>query len=160
MKIKIYFENMQDKLPAGYKLKHLVRRAVAATLEYEGVLNDVEVSVTFTDDVGIRELNSRYRGHDSATDVLSFPLEDDPEILSSGSSLVLGDIVISLERAQAQGEEFGHGFDRETAFLTVHSMLHLLGYDHETSEADDADMRARQRAIIEELGLGVQNNQT
>lgn len=146
---------MQDRLPAGYRLKHLVRRAVLSALEYEGVRNDTEVSVTFTDDAGIHELNSQYRGKDAATDVLSFPLEDCPEALAPDTPLVLGDIVISLERAAAQGEEFGHGYEREVAFLTAHSMLHLLGYDHERGEAEDADMRARQRAIVESMGLGV-----
>lgn len=154
MKIRIYFENMQNKLPAAYKLKHLVRRAIAATLEYEGVERDTEVSVTFTDDTGIKQLNSEYRNIDRPTDVLSFPLEDHPARSGEGV-LLLGDIVISLERAAAQADEFGHSYERETAFLCVHSTLHLLGYDHETSEADELDMRRRQHEIMDKLGLGV-----
>lgn len=154
MKIRIYFENMQDKLPAGYTLKHLVRRAVAATLEHEGIERDAEVSVTFIDDAGIRRLNQKHRGIDKPTDVLSFPLGEEP-YGAGGKALVLGDIVISLERAAAQAEEFGHGYERETAFLCVHSMLHLLGYDHEKSESDDLEMRRRQREIMKNLGLAV-----
>jgi len=157
MKIRIYFENMQDKLKVKYSLKLLVRKAVKATLKYEGIENDTEVSVTFTDDESIRVLNSQYRSIDRTTDVLSFPLEDDFDNLVPDELLMLGDIVISLERAQAQADEFGHSFERETAFLCVHSMLHLLGYDHETGEEDELDMRRRQREIMESIGLGVKS---
>ena len=157
--LMIYFENGQKKMPVSYKLKLLVRRAVEATLDYEGYQNDCEVSVTFTDNVGIHELNQRFRGVDKPTDVLSFPLFDYDG--TSGEPPVdeicgmLGDIVLSLEMAEHQGEEYGHGTEREVAFLTVHSMLHLLGYDHETGEEDEADMRARQTEIMEKMGLGV-----
>lgn len=155
MNIRIYFENMQDKLKVKYSLKLLVRKAVKATLKYEEIKNDAEVSITFTDDESIRVLNSQYRSIDRATDVLSFPLEEDFDNLDPDELLMLGDIVISLERAQAQADEFGHSFERETAFLCVHSMLHLLGYDHEISEEDELDMRRRQREIMESIGLGV-----
>ena len=141
-----------------YKLKRLVRLAVEATLAYEAVARELEVSVTFTDDEGIQRLNRNYRKIDKPTDVLSFPLfdfEGDEDAISEEICDMLGDIVISLERAAAQAEEFGHSFEREVAFLTVHSMLHLLGYDHETSEEDELDMRRRQTAIMEMLGLAV-----
>lgn len=159
MDLRIDFENRQEALPVSYKLKMLVRRAVAATLDYEQYENPAEVSVTFTDNAGIRELNRRFRGIDRPTDVLSFPLFDyegeteEPPV----DELVgmLGDIVISLEQAQAQAQEFGHSFEREAAFLTVHSMLHLLGYDHETGEADEAEMRRRQHEILDRMGLSV-----
>ena len=157
MKLKIYFENQQNKEKITYKLKMLIRRAVTATLRYENIREDKEVSVTFCDNEQIRELNNKFRGIDKATDVLSFPLFDGsennyyvPEI-----DVMLGDIVISLERARAQAEEFGHSFERETAFLAVHSMLHLLGYDHETGEEDEVDMRRRQSEIMEIMGLSV-----
>ena len=121
--------------------------------------NDAEVSVTFVDDEGIRELNKKFRNMDKPTDVLSFPLLDyegeSEEPFFDELSHNLGDIVISLERAMAQANEFGHSFEREVAFLTAHSMLHLLGYDHELSEEDDADMRKRQSDIMEILGLSV-----
>ena len=155
----IYFNNDQDKFPVTYKLKMLIRRAVDATLSFEGYENDCEVSVTFTDNESIHLLNEQYRGVDRPTDVLSFPLTDfsgngdEPAI--DAPLVSLGDIVISLEKAAEQANEFGHSFERETAFLCVHSMLHLLGYDHETSEEDEQDMRALQTAIMESMGLGV-----
>lgn len=155
MKIRIYFENMQDKLPAAYSLKMLMRKAIEATLRYEGIERDTEVSLTFTDDTEIRKLNMRYRSLDKATDVLSFPLEENAEKNMDFGALVLGDIVISLEHAKMQAHEFGHSYEREAAFLCVHSMLHLLGYDHEKSIEADEDMRRRQREIIELIGLGV-----
>ena len=157
-KLMIYFENDQEKMTVTYKLQRLVRLAVEATLAYEAVARELEVSVTFTDDEGIQRLNRNYRKIDKPTDVLSFPLfdfEGDEDAISEEICDMLGDIVISLERAAAQAEEFGHSFEREVAFLTVHSMLHLLGYDHETSEEDELDMRRRQTAIMEMLGLAV-----
>ena len=159
MKLKIYFENNQEKHSIHYNLKMLIRHTILETLDYEGMENDVEVSVTFVDDEGIRELNNKFRGMDKPTDVLSFPLLDyegeSEEPFFDELCHNLGDIVISLERAMAQANEFGHSFEREVAFLTAHSMLHLLGYDHELSDEDDADMRARQNDIMERLGLSV-----
>ena len=158
MKVMVYYENGQSEFAVTYKLKMLLRRAVEETLRYEGYQNDVEVSITLTDDAGIHELNERFRGVDAPTDVLSFPLTDfegGEEPPTDEPEIALGDIVISLERARAQAAEFGHSFDREIAFLTVHSMLHLLGYDHVDSEEDDREMRARQSAILENMGLGV-----
>ena len=154
MKLKIYFENLSPE-KITYKLKMLVRHAILATLEYEDVAVDLEVSVTFTNNEGIRELNREYRNIDRATDVLSFPQinYDEGEDISDGE--MLGDIVISLERAREQAEEFGHSFERECAFLCAHSTLHLLGYDHEISDEDDADMRRRQREIMEKMGLEI-----
>ena len=157
-KVMIYFENSQDKTEITYKLKRLVRLSVEATLAYEGYNNSCEVSVTFTDDEGIRKLNNSFRNIDSATDVLSFPLfdydgSDEPPVDELQN--MLGDIVISLERAAAQAEEYGHSFEREVAFLCVHSMLHLLGYDHVNSEDEELDMRRRQTAVMEMLGLAV-----
>ena len=156
--LMIYFENSQDSMEITYKLKRLVRLSVEAALAFEGYGNTCEVSVTFTDDAGIRELNKNFRNIDSATDVLSFPLfdfEGSEEPAVDELENMLGDIVISLERAEAQAEEYGHSFEREVAFLTVHSMLHLLGYDHVNSEEEELDMRRRQTAIMEMLGLAV-----
>ncbi len=158
-KLTIYYENEQQRERITYKLKLLMRRAVEQTLAHEGFGNDVQVSITFTDDAHIHALNQRFRGVDAPTDVLSFPLIDFDD--SCGEPAIdeienmLGDIVLNLERARAQAEQFGHSFEREAAFLTVHSMLHLLGYDHETGEEDEADMRQRQSAIMEALGLAV-----
>ena len=159
-KLKIDFENGQEKVPVTYKLKMLIRRAVEATLDYEQYGNPTEVSVTFTDNAGIRALNKQYRNIDKATDVLSFPLldfegeQDEPPVDEWIG--MLGDIVISLEQAEKQAREYGHSFEREAAFLCVHSMLHLLGYDHETGEEDEKEMRRRQREILEAMGLGVE----
>lgn len=155
--LKIYFDDTQKKIKVTYKLKMLLRRAIIETLKYEGQDADCEVSLTFTDDEGIREINSRYRGIDKATDVLSFPQVDyeNGEEVVFDEPLVLGDIVISLQRATDQAVEFGHSFERECAFLCVHSVLHLLGYDHELSEEDDADMRRRQREIMNIMGLSI-----
>ena len=150
--------NDQSSFEITYKLKMLVRRSVIAALEYEGFGADAEISLTFTDNAGIQVLNRDFRGIDKPTDVLSFPLTD-----YAGTALPidepefsLGDIVISLERANEQAEEFGHSFEREVAFLTVHSMLHLLGYDHETGEEDETDMRRRQTEILDMMGLSVE----
>ena len=159
MSLKIYFENNQEKHSIHYKLKMLIRHTILETHDYEGMENDAEESVTFVDDEGIRELNKRFRNMDKPTDVLSFPLLDyegeSEEPFFDELCHNLGDIVISLERAMAQANEFGHSFEREVAFLTAHSMLHLLGYDHELSDEDDADMRKRQNDIMERLGLSV-----
>ena len=154
----IYFTNEQNAFKIGYSLKMLVRRAVIASLEYEGFGADTELSVTFTDNEGIRAINSEFRGIDAPTDVLSFPLTDYEGVdfpVANEPASSLGDIVLSLERADEQAREFGHSFEREVAFLTVHSMLHLLGYDHVNSEQEDAEMRRRQREILESMGLGV-----
>lgn len=161
MNLKIDFENDQDKIALRYPLKLLVRRAIEATLDCEGYQNRCEVSVTFTDNEGIRKLNKQFRGIDRPTDVLSFPLFDydgtseEPPVDELAG--MLGDIVLSLERAEEQAKEYGHSFEREVAFLTVHSMLHLLGYDHETGEADEAEMRAKQREVMDLLGLSVKS---
>ena len=109
--------------------------------------------ITFTDNEGIHALNREYRNVDRPTDVLSFPLSDGEDYDTDGDAVLLGDIVISLERAQTQAEEYGHSFEREVAFLTVHSMLHLLGYDHETSPEDERDMFARQDEILISAGM-------
>lgn len=154
-KLMVYLENSQTAIPVTYKLRMLLRRAILETLAYENVdIKSPEVSMTFTDNEGIRELNRAHRDIDRATDVLSFPMfdfEDESEELEGA----LGDIVISLERAQEQAETFGHSFEREVAFLCVHSMLHLLGYDHELGEKEDMDMRRRQSEIMTRLGLGI-----
>ena len=155
MTIDIYFSNDQDKFTVDESLENIVYKAVRGALEFEEVDFDCEVSVTFIDNEGIRSLNNEYRNKDSATDVLSFPMyaftEDD--MPDTDFSVELGDIVLSLERAAEQAEEFGHSYEREVAFLTVHSVLHLLGYDHELSEEDDLDMRERQRKIMEKINI-------
>ena len=156
-KTMIYFMN-ETGTPVTYGLKRLLRRAVTSSLEYEGFHNSCQISLTLTDNEGIRALNKEYRGIDKETDVLSFPLTDfegGEEPPADEPEIILGDIVISLDKARTQADEFGHSFEREAAFLCVHSMLHLLGYDHVDSEEDDREMRRRQSEILERMGLGV-----
>ena len=146
-------------LPAG--TEEQLEKAILAALDAEGISAPCEVDVLVTDDEGIHQVNLDMRGVDAPTDVLSFPMfelspgeqpggEDaDPE-----TGLVpLGDMCISLERAHAQGEEFGHGLSRELCYLAVHSVLHLLGYDHLDEGPMKAQMRAREEEIMETLGL-------
>lgn len=157
MNLKIDFCNRQRKEQVGDDLRGLVAGALRAAFEYEGLEGDAEVSVTFVSDAGIRRFNREYRGIDRATDVLSFPLFEggDVEDAFDGEEYQLGDVVLSLERARVQSELYGHSFEREVAFLCVHSALHLMGYDHERGESDEQDMRRRQRDIMKILGLEV-----
>ena len=164
-KIRVIITNKQKavKIPTGIRM--LVRRCCNAVLRLEKFEGSAEISVTFTDNEGIKALNKQYRDKDIETDVLSFPMlpfetpadysvaEDDESCfdLDSGE-LLLGDIMISAERAAAQAEEYGHSVKREFCFLVAHSMLHLLGYDHMTPE-EAADMEARQAKALEELGI-------
>lgn len=135
----------------------LIEQAVAAVLQGEGISEPIEVSVLVTSNEAIHELNRTYRGMDKPTDVLSFASEEDVP----GTSFVrppdtpryLGDIAISYERVLAQAEDYGHSAARELAYLTAHGVLHLLGYDHERSEADAAAMRHREEAAMDRLGL-------
>ena len=151
MKNTVYIANEQKKVKVLPSLRGLVRRAVNATLKYEDYRCPCEISVIFTDNEKIHALNRQYRAVDRPTDVLSFPLFDE-EV--EGEPLALGDIVLSLEKAQEQATEYGHSFEREVAFLVVHSMLHLLGYDHETSRDDEKEMFFRQEEIMKFLNLG------
>ncbi len=138
-----------------------VKKAVDEALNAEGVREKCTVCVLFTDDEGIRIINAEQRGLDKATDVLSFPMNDliegrpdfsDAERWEDGS-VFLGDMVISLPHALAQGEEYGHGFAREISYLAVHSTLHLLGYDHTDEGARKKLMRKREKAIMKALGM-------
>ena len=129
-------------------------------LESEECDFDAEISVTLVDNESIRAINNEQRGIDKATDVLSFPMlefdEDgcaDAEFDFDGDLVVLGDIVISMERAKAQAEEYGHSFIREIAFLTAHSMLHLLGYDHVNSAEEEKIMFTKQENILQSMGI-------
>lgn len=154
---------METEVDGAQPYAGLLRRVIPAVLEAEGVPFPCEVDVLFTDDGGIHQINLEQRGIDAPTDVLSFPMfqltpgvpptRDEVEA-DPGTGLVpLGDMVISLERAQAQGEEYGHGPQREVAYLAVHSVLHLLGYDHLDEGPMKAQMRAREEAILARLGL-------
>lgn len=155
MQVTIYFSNQQSKMKTGTSLRLLLKKAIRTALAYENFTQPCEISLTFTDNEGIRTLNREYRDKDAATDVLSFPLIDFAagETPLPNAPAELGDIVLSLERAKEQAAELGHGFEREAAFLCVHSVLHLLGYDHERSAEDEEDMCRRQREIMSQMGL-------
>ena len=133
-----------------YKAKYLIRTAICQTLKREGFTHPAEVSVTLCSENYIREINNEYRGIDKETDVLSFPLYEADELCGEITEPVvfLGDIVISIPRAKAQAEEIGSYFLKELMFLSVHSTLHLLGYDHERSPEDDELQCTKQKEIM------------
>lgn len=139
-------QNSQNKVEFTTELEETINIVIEKVLEYEDV-EPRNVSVLITDNEEIHELNLQYREKDAPTDVLSFPLFDENGTLDEEE---LGDIVISLERAKAQAEEYNHSLKREVAFLTAHSMLHLLGYDHENGEQE---MYIKQDEILNELGI-------
>ena len=135
--------------------KVLITNDQNAVLDFEHFDGPAEISVTFVDNNRIHELNKEYRDKDSATDVLSFPLGENGEydIDEDNGCKLLGDIVISMERAMEQAELYGHSLQREVAYLTVHSMLHLLGYDHEAGGLEAVRMREKEEAVLIQLGL-------
>lgn len=149
----IFMMDQQDKVEVSDSLLGKVREVVEASLEFEGIDAACEVSLVFVDNAQIHEMNRDYRGKDQPTDVLSFPQYDDVAHMDSyPEELALGDIVISLERATEQAEDFGHSLEREVCFLTAHSMFHLFGYDHDTEE-NTKIMREREEAVLAKLGI-------
>lgn len=146
----VLFEN-NTKEEVNYKL---IKNVISEALKYEGVSDNTEISVTIVDNEEIRKINNKFRNIDRATDVLSFPLIDfdNEDLPNDGSKIYLGDIIISIERAKEQANEYGHSLDREVGFLTAHSMLHLLGYDHMVPEEEKV-MFAKQEEILSNLGL-------
>lgn len=154
-KVKVIITNDQKevKIPTGVRM--LVRRCCTAVLVNENFSGSAEVSVRFVNDDEIRQLNLKYRQKDSSTDVLSFPLgiEGVYDINNDTGAQLLGDIVISVERAVEQADRFGHSLQREIAYLTVHSMLHLLGYDHEEGGIAQVRMREKEETALTQLGL-------
>ena len=153
-KIKVNIENKQKtvKVPTGVRL--LIRRCCHAVLELEGFEGSAEVDVSLVDNEQIHAINLEQRQIDAPTDVLSFPLGEDGvyDQNPATGAYMLGDIVISLERAQAQAEEYGHTLQREVGFLTVHSTLHLLGFDH-MEEPYTSVMRGREKEIMDIMDL-------
>ncbi|MBC3937748.1 MULTISPECIES: rRNA maturation RNase YbeY [Anaerotruncus] len=153
--IKVLITNRQKdvKIPSGIRL--LIRRCCHAVLAAEQFGDSAEVSVSFVNNEQIRQLNNEFRQKDAATDVLSFPLGQDgvyDRNLETGA-LQLGDIVISIEKAVEQARIYGHSLQREIGFLTVHSMLHLLGYDHESGGLEMVRMREKEESVLSSLGL-------
>ncbi len=156
-KIKVIITDAQKdvKIPTGIKM--LLRRCCHAVLVSEEFKGSAEVNIRFVNDEEIHRLNLKFRNIDRSTDVLSFPLGEngvydvDPE---TGLQM-LGDIVISVQHAEAQAREYGHSFQREMAFLTAHSMLHLLGYDHVNGGLQAVRMREKEEKVLSQLGLAV-----
>lgn len=134
-----------------------IRDILAFAVSYLKLSGSIEMSVTLTDNARIQEINRDYRGKDQPTDVISFALEEPGEgemdiIQEDGMPRNIGDIIISIERAKEQAQEYGHGFDRELGFLAVHGLLHLLGYDHMTTE-DEKEMFGLQKEMLDAYGL-------
>lgn len=154
-KIKVIITNDQKeiKIPTGVRM--LIRRCCNAVLVNENFEGSAEISVRFVDDEIINELNREYRHVDRSTDVLSFPLGENGvyDINHDTGAKILGDIVISMQHAVMQADLYGHSLQREIAFLTVHSMLHLLGYDHEAEGLERVRMREKEEAVLTQLGL-------
>lgn len=155
MKIITFLSNEQEKMTPPEDIEHLIEICTAAALEEEGIDDTAEVSVTLVDNEGIRELNREHRDIDRETDVLSFPLGDDDgyEVDPDNDAIMLGDIVISLEKAAQQAEEYRHSYRREVAFLITHSLFHLLGYDHVNSEEEEKIMFGKQEKVLDKLGI-------
>lgn len=158
--VKVIISNDQKtvKIPRGTRL--LVRRCCHAVLDEENFDGNAEVSVTFVDNEKIHELNLKHRNIDRETDVLSFPLGENGVYdvdLDTGAKL-LGDIVISIQKAMEQAEEYNHSLQREIGFLTVHSMLHLLGYDHVDGGLQQVHMREKEETVLTKLGLKRDNS--
>ncbi len=148
--MNVVIDNSQVKICIDDSINELIKEVILECLQLEKKGLDYEISVTFVDDEEIRELNKEYRDMDKSTDVLSFPLEEN-EFDLPGDTL-LGDIVISVETAKRQSEEYGHSLEREIAYLTAHSMFHLMGYDH-MSEYDKQVMRDKEKRVMMALGI-------
>ncbi len=154
MMIYVQFSDEQDKLTLDFDAEKLAEDCTREALIEEEIEDDAEVSLTFTDNAEIRRLNKQFRDIDRETDVLSFPMSDEDgfEVNPETDALLLGDIVISLEKAKAQSEEYGHSMKREVAFLIAHSLFHLLGYDHMTPD-EEKEMFAKQEKVLQRLGI-------
>ncbi|MGI5949510.1 rRNA maturation RNase YbeY [Peptoniphilus sp.] len=146
--MKIYFDNRQDFLDITDETLNIVTKTVEKVLELENFDDDAEVSVSFVGDEEIQELNRDFRGVDSSTDVLSFPIDDEFKICGN----ILGDVIINMKRVMKQAKEFGHSNERELSYLTCHSILHLLGYDH-IDEDDKKIMREKEKNVMSELKI-------
>ena len=150
--LQLLFENDSNYIPANDLLK-MLENVMLKSLELEGFSKEVEISLTFTTDELIKEINCKHRNMDKATDVLSFPMYEKQELSDINTSIsnfpvALGDIVVSVERAFSQADEYGHSFEREMAFLVCHSMFHLLGYDHMTKQEEGLMMEKQNKVLV------------
>ena len=145
--MEIYIDNRQSEINVSEETYDLIQKVIKESLLAEGKSLDYEVSVSLVNNEEIQELNKEYRGVNRSTDVLSFPLEDE-----FGNMPLLGDIIISVEKALEQSKEFDHSLERELAYLTAHSMFHLMGYDH-MEKQEKQDMRDREKLVMKKLGI-------
>lgn len=153
MEILFDYESLISEVEKlDFDFEELTKQVVLGVIEYEKVEFDFEVSITIVDNEEIRLLNKKHRNKDYATDVLSFPMETDFTGLGSDDNILLGDIVISLEKAIEQAESYNHSIKREIGFLVAHSMLHLLGYDH-LEEVEEKEMIKKQEEVLNSIGL-------
>lgn len=155
--VKVNFLNKQKLLPLPNGTKALIRNACKAVLQTENFTESAEINISFVDDDSIREINNEFRNIDKSTDVLSFPMGENGEydINPENGCKMLGDVVISVEHAISQAELFGHSNEREIGYLTVHSVLHLLGYDHVDEAEEKKIMRAKEEEALSLLGLEI-----
>lgn len=155
--MNIIITNDQDKVEIKDDLYETMEEVGILTLTTAGTMDNYEVSVLITTNDELRAINKEYRKVDRETDVLSFPLlessgDDEPLFFSETEEIVLGDVVISAEKAKEQSEDFGHSFTREMCYLLVHGILHLLGYDHETEE-NKKEMRLKEEAVLLKMDI-------
>ncbi|WP_075724990.1 rRNA maturation RNase YbeY [Tissierella creatinophila] len=146
--MEVFLDNRQSKVDIDEKILDTLIRVVKESLRVEDLEGDFEVSISFVENEEIKELNKEYRGIDKETDVLSFPLDEDLLVPVP----LLGDIIISVEKALEQAQEYGHSLERELAYLTAHSMLHLCGHDHMENQ-EKIIMRDKEKEIMKSLGV-------
>ena len=159
-KVKVIISDEQKEITVPRGIRMLIRRCCNAVLQAEKLGSDAEVSVSFVDNERIHELNAQYRNVDRETDVLSFPMGENGEYdtnMDTGAK-ILGDIVISVPKAMEQAKAYNHSLQREIGFLTVHSMLHLLGYDHENGGIEQVHMREKEEEVLTKIGLKRDNS--
>lgn len=147
----VVITNEQDKIDIPADWEEKINKVAAICLKEEQIPEEAEVDLLFVDNETIREMNREYRDKDSATDVLSFPMYEADEEIDDEDEILFGDIVISLERAQEQCEEYGHSLEREVMYLLVHGLLHLAGYDH-MEEEEKKEMRAQEEKLLAVIG--------
>lgn len=146
--MEFYIDNRQNKFLISNDMEEIIQKVILESLKVEGLSDNYEISISFVDNIEIKQLNGEYRGVDSETDVLSFPMDEDFIVPTP----LLGDIIISMEKANEQALEYGHSLEREIAYLTAHSMFHLLGYDH-MSEEEKQSMRSKEKIVMKNLKL-------
>lgn len=157
--MEIYIDNRyEENREIIEDFEEIINKCIIAVIKHEKFREDVELSVSIVDDLEIRQINKDFRGIDKETDVLSFPLLEYDEngeysaCKNADENILLGDIIVSYDKSVSQAKEYGHSLERELGFLIVHSMLHLLGYDHEFEE-DEKEMFEIQDVILNEIGL-------